>query len=103
MAIITLKQVKDQLNFTDDIGDIDDDLLTLKIAAAQNHAERLLGFKIEERYGGEDQEPVPPALQEAICQLAAWWYEQREAVGGSLSAIPMGFDDIIREFREWTF
>lgn len=103
MAILTLKQVKDQLNFTDDIGDIDDDLLTLKMNAAQNYAESLLGYKIEERFGGEGQEPIPPALQEAVCEIAAWWYEQREAVGGVLAPVPHGFDEIIRNFRDWTF
>ncbi|WP_278970612.1 head-tail connector protein [Bartonella apis] len=103
MSILTLKQVKDQLNFTDDIGDIDDDLLTLKMQAAQNYVESLLGYKIEERYGSDGKEPIPPALQEAVCQIAAWWYEQREAVGGVISSIPHGCDDIIRSFRDWTF
>lgn len=103
MAVVTLEQVKAQLNFTDDIGTLDDELLTLKINAAQSQVERLLGYKLIDRFGGEDQDPIPPALQEAICQLAAWWYEQRESVGGSSMPIPLGFNDIIREYREWTF
>ncbi len=105
MAILTLKQVKDQLNFTDDIGDIDDDLLTLKMNAAQNYAESLLGYKIEERFGGEGKEPIPPALQEAVCELAAWWYEKREGsvTGTIVTELPNAFSDIIRNFRDWTF
>lgn len=103
MAILTLAQVKEQLAFTEDLGAADDDLLDRKIAAAQNHVERLLGFKIEETYGGEEQDPVPPALVEAVSQLAAWWYENREAAGESMGLMPFGVTEIVTEYREFTF
>lgn len=105
MPIATLAQLKAQLNFTDDIGEADDALLNAKIEAAQNHIERLLGFRIAERFGGEDQEPVPPALAEAVLQLAAWWYEQREAVnvGNIVNQVPFNVTEIVSEYREWSF
>jgi uncharacterized phage protein (predicted DNA packaging) len=103
MAILTVDQLKEHLAFTDDIGGADDALLQRILDAAQNHVERLLGFKIEESYGGEDQEPVPPALIEAVSQLAAWWYENREAATDSARVLPFGVSEIVKEYREFTF
>ncbi|EYD73614.1 hypothetical protein Rumeso_04735 [Rubellimicrobium mesophilum DSM 19309] len=103
MAIVTLEQVKEQLAFTDDLGTTDDALLGRKIAAAQNHVERLLGFKIEAQFGGTDQEAVPPALVEAVSQLAAWWYESREAAGPNVQEIPFGVQEVVREYRGFSF
>lgn len=105
MAIVTVAELKEQLNLTADFGTGDDALLGRKIAAAQGHVERLLGFKIEDTYGGEGQEEIPPALAEAVCQLAAHWYEQREAAiaGVAMMAIPFGVEQIVNEYREWTF
>jgi hypothetical protein len=103
MPVVTLEDLKAQLNFTDDIGEEDDPLLEGKIAAAQGHIERLLGFRIADRFGGEDQEPVPPSLAEAVLQLAAWWYEQREAAGGGMQEVPFGVSELVAEFRGFTF
>ena len=103
MAILTLAEFKEQLSFTDDIGDVDDDLLQRKLDAAQNHIERWLGFKIGENFGGEDQDPVPPVLVEAVSQLAAWWYDQREAAGDAAREVPFGVKEIVTEYREFTF
>lgn len=103
MAIVTLDQVKAQLAFTDDLGATDDPLLNRKIAAAQNHIERLLGFGIEATFGGAGQDPVPPALVEAVCQLAAWWYENREAATDKAAELPFGVREIVQEYRGFTF
>jgi hypothetical protein len=105
MAIVTVDQLKEQLNLTDDLGSGDDALLGRKISAAQNHIERLIGFKIEETYGGVGQDPIPPALVECVCQLAAHWYENREGtvVGATAQTLPFGLVEIVREFREWSF
>jgi len=105
MAILSLPELKEHLAFTDDIGDADDALLGRLNAAAQNHIERLLGFKIEDCFGGEDQDPVPPALVEAVSLLAAWWYDQREtAITGTIVAsVPFDVKEIITEYREFTF
>jgi hypothetical protein len=103
MTIATLEELKDQLSFTDDIGSADDALLEKKLDAAQNHVERLLGFKIEETFGGADQDPIPPALIECVLQLAAWWYENREAAAERAQILPFGVQEIVAEFREFTF
>ena len=106
MAIVDLDEVKEQLNQT---LDLDDDLIARKIDAAQNHIERLLGFKIEEEYpptaGDAPVSTVPAALKECVCQLAAHWFENREAVlvGVSAQPLPHGLDDIIREYRNYSW
>ncbi len=98
--IATLAEVKAQLNVT---SNIDDTLLNRKLAAAQDYIEAWLGYKIESIYGGLDQEAIPPALVEAVLQLAAHWYENREAslVGVSAMHLPHGASDVIREYRRW--
>lgn len=107
MAIVTLDQVKAQLNQT---LDLDDALITQKIDGAQNHIERLLGFKIDAATypdvgGAVFPATVPPALVECVCQLAAHWYENREAVvvGVNAQALPISVDDVVREFRNWSW
>ncbi|WP_211246025.1 head-tail connector protein [Cereibacter changlensis] len=104
MAIVDLSLLKLQLAFTDDMETVDDPLLDRQIQAAQNHIERMLGYKIEATFGGEGQEPIPPALEQAVLQLAAWWYEQREtAVVGSAAPVPFGVSEIVNEYREFSF
>lgn len=100
MAIVTLDELKSQLNITADFGSDDDALLTSKIAAAQEHLERLLGFQIETTYT-----TVPEPLKEAVKQLAAWWYEQREAASmdGRAYPMPLSVHDIVQEYRSWSF
>lgn len=105
MAIVSLAEIKEQLSFTDDLGAVDDALLGRKVDAAQNHIERLLGYTIETTFGGVDQDPIPPALIEAVSQLAAHWYENREGVvlGMSATELPMGVSEIVAEYREVSF
>lgn len=102
--VVTVAELKEQLNLTADLGTADDALLGRKIAAAQDHVERLLGFKIEATYGGTGQDPIPPALVEAVSQLAAHWYENREASSPTaMTTVPFGVQEIVREYREWSF
>jgi hypothetical protein len=104
-VILTVQELKEQLNYSADLGTADDALLGRKLAAAQDHVERLLGYKIEVTYGGADQEPVPPALIEAVAQLAAHWFENREAtlVGVTAQELPFGVWNIVNEYREYSF
>lgn len=99
MAIVSLSEVKEQLAFTDAMGAIDDLLLQRKLDAAQNHVERMLGYGIAERFDLD----VPPVLAEAVSQLAAHWYEHREAAGEGLQALPFGVDQIVAEYRDYSF
>lgn len=106
MPIATLDQLKGQLNITPDIGAADDVLLARKLAAAQNHVERLLGFRIADQFPPEGEPPVstvPPDLVEAVLQLAAWWYEAREAAGEGARDVPFNVREIVTEYRAWSF
>ncbi|WP_320202392.1 head-tail connector protein [Agrobacterium rosae] len=103
--IVSLTELKQQLSITPDLGTDDDALIERKISAAQNHVERLLGYKIEERYGSTGQEEIPPALVEAVSQLAAHFYENREAtlVGVNSQELPFGVWSVVSEYREYSF
>lgn len=102
MPIVTLQDAKEQLGLTPS-HDEDDWLIAGKIDAAQNHIERMLGFRIEQRFDDESLRPVPPALKEAVLQLVAWWFENREAATDMGRELPFGVRDIVDGFREWTF
>ena len=102
-GIYQLSYLKDHLSFTADMGSVDNPLLQRKLDAAVNHVERLLGYKLTDRWGGDMPEDPPPALIEAILQLAAWWYENREAAGPGAREVPFGVAEIINEYREFTF
>ncbi|WP_112311834.1 head-tail connector protein [Pseudogemmobacter bohemicus] len=97
--IVTLDQLKGQIGFTPDMGDIDDALLTRKGEAAQDMIEHRLGFKIVEHF----TDGVPPALIEAVLMLAAWWYDTRETAGDNSREVPFGVSMIIDDFRDWSF
>lgn len=100
MAIVTAEDLKRQLALTDDAPADDLAQLDGKIAAAEAHIERLLGFGFEDTYG---ENPVPEPLKEAVLQLAAWWFENREAVTSQAEALPFGVAEIVNEYRDWSF
>lgn len=103
MAIVTLADLKAELAFSGDLGAEDDALLTEKITAAQQLVEGKLGYKIEEQFGtGAGQDPVPEALRQAVVSLAAHFYDARGLTGLDAEA-PWWVDDIISEYRGWTF
>lgn len=105
MAIVTVGQLEEHLGLPEDTALADTGLLADKIAAAQGHLERLLGYAIEDEFGGQDQPDIPEPLREAVLQLAAWWYEQREAAitGTIVARAPHSIDEIVQEYREFTF
>jgi uncharacterized phage protein (predicted DNA packaging) len=107
MAIIDLDEIKAQLRIDDSDND---DVLERKIEAAQGHLERLLGFKLDATTyptigDVAFPETVPAPLRECVCQLAAHWYENREAVtfGDTGQPLPIGINDVVTEFRNWSW
>jgi hypothetical protein len=102
-VIVTVPELKEQIGWTDGLGTADDALMGRKIAAAQEHIERLLGFKIEVTYPTSVN--VPADLKEAVLLLAGHWYENREAslVGVTAVVIPFGVEAIVNEHREYSF
>ena len=101
--IVTYEELAAQAAMTLDAPSEDQVLLQQKGDAAQNHVERLLGFKIEAMFGGADQEPIPDSLKEAVLQLACWWFENRETVESRDEMLPFGVAEIVNSYREWTF
>lgn len=97
---LALADLKQQCNVS---GSDDDAVLTRLLAAATAHVERLLGFKLDDA----DELPAgaPADLELAILQIAADWYENREAtlIGVSAQPIPYGAREIVNEYRKYTF
>lgn len=103
MPIATVDQLKLQIGWTSDMGSQDDTLMAAKLSAAQDHIERWLGFKIEDRFGAAPLAPAPPSLVEAVLQLAALWYDSRDGAADQLRPLPFGIAQIIDSYREWSF
>jgi len=95
--IVTVEQLRQQLNL--DPGIEDDAFLAGKIGAAESWIEAFIGEPLA------DLDPMPGAIREAILQLAAHLFVNREAVlvGVSASPVPFGVVDLIRPWRAWEF
>jgi hypothetical protein len=100
-VIVSVEELKEQLNISDDLGTSDDALIGRTIMAAQGLIERQLGYSISATY----PDAVPPPLHQAVCLLACHWYENREAtlIGVTGQGLPLGVDEIVREYREYSF
>lgn len=98
MSIITVADAKAHLNIT---TDADDTLLEGKIEAA----EAFIDGWLPEDGKLADMTTVPGDLQEAIRQLVGHLYENREAtlVGISAEELPLGFWEVVSQYREWSF
>lgn len=96
MSVIELSDLKAHLNVT---FDTDDDLITGKIEAAEDWIAMFTGAS------WPPASPVPGALKEAIRQLAAHLYENREAslVGVTSQDLPFGLLDLLTPYRAWAF
>lgn len=84
-------------------GAADDALLTRLLAAATRHVERQLGYRLDDMTALPDG--APEDLELAVYQLAADWYENREAtlVGVTAQPLPFGVREILAEYRNYTF
>lgn len=89
-SITSLSLLKSQLNLD---HDLDDALLAHKLKAA----EIWIG-----NYTGTPFVAGNAALTEAALQLAAFWYEQREAAsfGMTTAPVPFGVRDLLDSYRE---
>jgi len=87
--------LKAQLNLD---HDLDDDLLVGKLTTAQVWVGSYIGKPIAE------MDTVPATISEAVLQLAATWYEQREAVsyGSSGETVPFGVYELLAGHRAWS-
>ena len=100
MTIITVADAKAHMNIT---GEADDALITAKIAAAEVWIALYIGTALDDAEAFPDGIPEP--LKEAIRQLVAHLYENREAtlVGMTMVDVSPGLFDLMAPFREWAF
>lgn len=92
--IVTLAALKAHLR----VDHADDDVgLISMLEASRRHIEAWVGPL-------DDFEAVPADIIEALKQLAAQFYETREAAQvDALSVIPFGVYDLIGPYRKWEF
>lgn len=85
------------------VGTADDVVLTRCLGAATAHLKRLLGFAIDDAEQFPDGTPAD--VEMATLQLAAHYFENREAtiVGVSAMPIPFGVAEIVAEYRNYTY
>lgn len=104
MSIVTLSLFKAHLG-TDDLldatalGDLangTDELLQHYLDAAEAWASGYLGFPVT------DLVPVPADVKQAVMQMAAHLYQNREAalIGVNVYELPYGIDAFLRKFRK---
>lgn len=92
---VSLPSLKAHLNLT--TGD-DDAMLADKLAAASEWVAKYTGIP-------SDSDDIPPPVDEAVRQLAAHLYENREAslVGVTAQSLPFGALDLLEPYRMWCF
>jgi uncharacterized phage protein (predicted DNA packaging) len=95
MPALTLAKLKAHLNVT---IDDDDDLIADKLSAAQAWVATYTASDVT-------LDSVPAPINEAILQLAAHLYENREAslVGVTAQALPFGMLDLLENYRAFCF
>ncbi|WP_027556238.1 head-tail connector protein [Bradyrhizobium sp. Cp5.3] len=95
MAGITLEQAKAHLNVT---IDLDDALITAKLAAAK----AWIGAYTA---SDPDADTTPAPVNEAVLQLTAHLYENRESslIGATAQSLPFGFLDLLAPYRAFAF
>jgi hypothetical protein len=93
--MIDLEAAKAHLNVT---IDADDALIGDKLAAAK-------AFVAAYTASDPDSSTAPAPLREAVLQLTAHLYENREAslVGVTAQSLPFGFLDLLANYRAFAF
>ncbi|WJR76010.1 head-tail connector protein [Bradyrhizobium sp. NP1] len=93
--MITLDQAKAHLNVT---TTFDDDLITDKLAAAKGWVTDYTGASV-------DLDTTPAPVREAVLQLTAQLYDNREITASGITAqsLPFGFLDLLVNYRAYSF
>lgn len=97
MSIITLEDAKAHLNIT---GPEDDYVISAKIAAAEAWTGAYIGAALDDVAVFPEGPPEP--VKEAVRQLVAHLYENREAtvLGANAFVPPFGLTDLLGPYRE---
>lgn len=104
MPVVTLAEIREHLSLTPGVAEEDAAMLDRQAAAAQGYVESWLGYTLATRYGSGTLPAVPEALRQAILQLVATWYENRESVSADrMTAAPHGLEQILDAYRDRSF
>lgn len=100
MTVITVEDAKAHMNI---VLDDDDALIAGKIAAAEAWIGKFIGSALDDAEAFPDGTPEP--LKEAVRQLVAHLYENREAslVGLNMADVSPGLFDLMNPYRAWCF
>lgn len=100
MTILTVEDVRQHLNVT--LTD-DDALIASKIAAAEAWVATFIGSALDDATAFPNGTPEP--VKEAVRQLVASLYENREAnaVGVNVGSLDPGFFDLLAPYRTYVF
>jgi hypothetical protein len=98
--IIEVEDAKAHMNVT---SDDDDALIEAKIGAAEAWIGEFIGSALDDAETFPNGCPEP--VKEAVRQLTAHLYENREAtiVGVTASDIPLGLFDLVAPYRRYVF
>ncbi len=100
--IVTIEDLRSHLALTDGVAEEDAGLLDIYLRGAEALIEAGLGFSVHERW--PDTADIPAALQVAVLQLAAFWFENREAATPrTLTAAPFSVRAIVDAYRDRSF
>jgi hypothetical protein len=110
MTIVSLAEAKAHLNIT---TDFDDGLICGKISAAEGWIAAYVGVELStlgtvQNKGTDDEfTTYPGLLKEAVLQLVAYLYENREPVlvGSNIAVQPMPFGivEMLAPYRSFVF
>ncbi|WP_126978529.1 head-tail connector protein [Frigidibacter oleivorans] len=100
MTILNVDDLKAHMNI---VGSDDDALIESKIAAAEAWVGAFIGTALDDAEAYPDGPPDP--LKEAVRQLVAHLYENREAtlVGVGITTVSPGLFDLMAPYRTWVF
>jgi len=104
VTILTVDDIKAHCNI---VGSDDDALLANYIAAAEEWAGDFIGKDLASYATDVPPAPVPEKAKQAVRQLVAYWYDQRESAvvgltgGVSSTQVPFGVADLLRPLRNW--
>ena len=95
MELITLAEFKDHARIMHDDEDTE---IQIKVDAANAYVSGFLSVEDEAAYD-------PPAdIKQATLMIAAHWFENREnTYAGSLETVPLDAEQIIANYRCWSF
>lgn len=93
--MISLDDIKAHLRVTFDLDDQD---IAAKLAAATAWVSAYTGI-------AADAADIPAPVLEAVRQLTAHFYQNREAaaVGANAQSLPFGVLDLLAPYRAWVF